>query len=64
MRKKLKFALEVIIMSSDEMEENKDESEFIKGAAFAYRCALGALKDYGGIDIDKIREGMTKYETN
>ena len=56
--KRLKLALEEIVMMSDEMQECKEENEFCKGAAFAYRCVLLALQNEGKVNIEKIRKGI------
>lgn len=61
--KRLKLTLEEIVMMSDEMQECKEESEFCKGAAFAYRCVLLALQNEGKVNIEKIRKGI-RDETN
>lgn len=64
LRKRLKLAIEEIVMMSDEMQECKGESEFCKGAAFAYRSVLLALQNEGKVNIEKIREGVLRDETN
>ena len=61
--KQLKLAIEEIVMMSDEMQECKEESEFCKGAAVAYRCELLALQNEGRVNIEKIRKGI-RDETN
>ena len=63
MGRKLRLAIEEIVMMSDEMQECKEESEFCKGAAFAYRCVLLALQNEGKVNIEKIRKGI-RDETN
>lgn len=57
LRRRLKLTLEEIVMMSDEMQECKEESEFCKGAAFAYRSVLLALQNEG-VNIEKIRKGI------
>lgn len=43
----LKSVLEIIKLSSKEAEEYKDENEFTRGTAFAYRCVLNLFKEFG-----------------
>lgn len=43
----LKEVLEIIKLSSKEAEEYKNENEFMRGTAFAYRCVLNLFKDFG-----------------
>lgn len=42
----LKEVIEIIEMSSEEAQEYKDENEFMRGVAFAYRCVMSWLKDF------------------
>ena len=41
----LKEVIEIIKFSSEEAQEHKDENEFMRGVAFAYRCVMSLLKD-------------------
>ena len=41
----LKEVIEIIEFSSEEAQEYKDENDFMRGVAFAYRCVLNLLKD-------------------
>lgn len=43
----LKEVLEIIKLSSEEAQEYKDENDFMKGTAFAYRCVLNLFKEFG-----------------
>ena len=43
----VKEILEIIQESSDEAEQYKDESEFERGTAFAYRFVLNLFKEFG-----------------
>ena len=43
----LKEVLEIIKLSSEEAEEYKNENEFMRGTAFAYRCVLNLFKEFG-----------------
>lgn len=43
----LKEVLEIIKFSSEEAEEYKNENEFVRGTAFAYRCVLNLFKEFG-----------------
>lgn len=43
----LKEALEIIKFSSEEAEEYKNENEFMRGTAFAYRCVMDLFKEFG-----------------
>jgi len=43
----LKEILETIQEYSGEAEQYKDESEFERGVAFAYRCVLNLFKEFG-----------------
>ena len=43
----LKEVLDIIKFSSEEAEEYKNENEFMRGTAFAYRCVLHLFKDFG-----------------
>lgn len=43
----LKEVLDIIKFSSEEAEEYKEENEFMRGTAFAYRCVLHLFKDFG-----------------
>ena len=43
----LKEVLEIIKESSNEAEQYKDESEFERGTAFAYRLVLNLFKEFG-----------------
>lgn len=40
----LKEVIEIIEFSSEEAQEYKDENDFMRGVAFAYRCVLNLLK--------------------
>ena len=44
---KLKEVLEIIKLSSEEAQEYKDENDFMRGSAFAYRCVLNLFKEFG-----------------
>lgn len=44
---KLKEMLEIIQEFSDESDRYRDEDEFERGAAFAYRCVLNLFKEFG-----------------
>lgn len=44
---KLKEVLEIIKLSSDEAQEYKDENDFMRGSAFAYRFVLNLFKEFG-----------------
>lgn len=44
---KIKEILEIIQEFSDEAEQYKDEGEFERGSAFAYRCVLNLFKVFG-----------------
>lgn len=48
------FVIEMIKDSSAEMEQYKNESEFNRGAAFAYRCVLNMLRNEGWIEDEHI----------
>ena len=41
----LKDVKEMIKMSCEEAQKYKDENDFMRGAAFAYRCVWSLLKD-------------------
>lgn len=41
----LKDVKEMIKMSHEEAQEYKNENEFMRGVAFAYRCVWSLLKD-------------------
>lgn len=43
----LKEILETIQEYSGKAEQYKDESEFKRGVAFAYRCVLDLFKEFG-----------------
>ena len=43
----VKEILEIIQESSDEAEQYKDENDFMRGSAFAYRCVLNLFKEFG-----------------
>lgn len=44
------FVIEMIKDSSEELEELKHKNQFCRGAAFAYRCVLGMLRNEGWIE--------------
>lgn len=44
---KLKEVLEIIKEFSDEADQYRDEGEFERGSAFAYRCVLNLFKEFG-----------------
>ena len=44
---KLKEVLEIIKFSSEEAQEYKDENDFMRGSAFAYRCVMSLFKEFG-----------------
>lgn len=44
---KLKEVLEIIKFSSEEAQEYKDENDFMRGTAFAYRCVMSLFKEFG-----------------
>ena len=39
--------LEIIKLSSEEAQEYKDENDFMRGSAFAYRCVMSLFKEFG-----------------
>lgn len=49
---KLKEVLEIIKLSSEEVQKYKDENDFMRGSAFAYRCVMRLFKEFG---LDKER---------
>ena len=49
-KRKIKFVLEIIKMASEEAQQYKDENDFCRGVAFAYRSVVNLFKDYGGIE--------------
>lgn len=44
---KLKEVLEIIKEFSDEADQYRDEGEFERGSAFAYRCVMNLFKEFG-----------------
>ena len=44
---KLKEVIEIIQEFSDEADQYRDECEFNRGSAFAYRCVLNLFKEFG-----------------
>ena len=46
------FVVEMIKEASKEAQEYKDANQFCRGVAFAYRCVLNMLKDFGGIESE------------
>ena len=44
------FAIEMIKDANEEAQEYKDANQFCRGVAFAYRCVMNILKDFGGIE--------------
>ena len=44
---KVKEILEIIQEFSDEADQYRDEGEFERGSAFAYRCVLNLFKEFG-----------------
>ena len=43
----LEFVIDMIKGASEEAQQYKDENDFCKGVAFAYRCVLNMFKNFG-----------------
>lgn len=46
----IEFVIAMIKDASAELEELKNKNQFCRGAAFAYRCVLGMLRNEGWIE--------------